>query len=244
VRLYASIGGGRHMRPDEMVRQVEHFVELGFTAFKIRMDWGEARQDVDLEKDWQMLKQVREFLGQDALLSFDANNGYSVPAAITQGRRFESLDIYHFEEPVAQFDYAGLAQVADALDVPVSAGEKEYTRWQFRDLIAQGRVDILQPDVVKAGGLTECKKIAILAETYNKLFVPHQTQPTVGMAANLHLIAALQWADRPQEYTGQRPELDEVFEEPLILEDGTMRVPDSPGLGLIVNEKCLQRLSV
>jgi L-alanine-DL-glutamate epimerase-like enolase superfamily enzyme len=188
----------------------------------------------------------------DALLSFDANNGYSVPAAIAQGRRFESLDIYHFEEPVAQFDCAGLAQVADALDVSVSAGEKEYTRWQFRDLIAQGRVDILQPDVVKAGGLTECKKIAILAETYNKLFVLHQTQPTVGTAANpsaplrtgLHLIAALQRADRPQEYTGQRPELDEVFEEPLVLEDGTMRVPDRPGLGLVVNEERLQRLSV
>lgn len=214
-----------------MVQRVEHYLKQGITAFEIRMDWGADRQDVDLDKDWEMFRRVRELVGEDVPLSFDGNNGYSVPGAMAQGRRFESLGIYHFEEPVAQFDYAGLAQVADALDVPVSAGEHEYARWQFRDLITQAWVDIIQPDVVKSGGLAETKKIAALAEIYDKLFVPHQTQPTIGTAANLHLIAALQWADRPQEYTGQRPELGQVFEEPLVFENGYLTVHDRPGWG-------------
>jgi L-alanine-DL-glutamate epimerase-like enolase superfamily enzyme len=244
VRMYASIGGGAGMTPAEMARKVEAALEKGFRAIKIRMDWGAARQDVDPEKDWQMFQECKKLTGDAIPLSFDANNGYSVTTAIQQGRRFESLGIWHYEEPVAQFDYDGIAQVADALDVPVSAGEHEYTRWQFRDLIHQAKVDILQPDVVKCAGITEMKKIAVLAETYNKGFVPHQTQPTIGTAANLHCIAALQWANRPQEYTGQRPELDALFVEPLVFQDGDLLIPDRPGLGLELDDAKLREMAV
>jgi L-alanine-DL-glutamate epimerase-like enolase superfamily enzyme len=243
VRMYASIGGGAGMSPAEMARKVEAALEKGFRAIKIRMDYGAARQDVDPEKDWRMFQECKKLTGDAIPLSFDANNGYSVSTAIQQGRRFESLGIWHYEEPVAQFDYAGIAQVADALDVPVSAGEHEYTRWQFRDLIHQAKVDILQPDVVKCAGITEMKKIAVLAETYNKGFVPHQTQPTIGTAANLHCIAALQWAIRPQEYTGQRPELDALFPEPLVFQDGDLLVPERPGLGLELDDAKLRELA-
>ena len=82
-----------------------------------------------------MFRLCREFLPDDVLLSFDANNGYSVSTAIQQGRKFEELGIYHFEEPVSPTNYEGIREVADALDVPISAGEHEYTLWQFRDLI-------------------------------------------------------------------------------------------------------------
>jgi D-arabinonate dehydratase/D-galactarolactone cycloisomerase len=132
------------------------------------MDWRADRLDTDPDKDFAMFCRCRDVCGQDIPLSFDVNNGYSVPVAIAQGRKMEALGLFHYEEPVTQHDYAGLAQVADALDVPVSAGEHEYTRWQFRDLIQQGRVDIVQPDVVKCGGITEMKRIATLAETFNK----------------------------------------------------------------------------
>ena len=146
------------------------------------------------------------------------------------------MGIYHFEEPVAQYDYAGIAEVADALDVPVSAGEHEYIRWQFRDLIQQAKVDIIQPDVVKCGGISEMYKIAVLGSTYNKHFVPHQTQPTIGTAANLHVVSSLMNATRPQEYTGQNPRLDALFKKPLIFEDGYIHVPQKPGLGLELDE--------
>ncbi|HQE62716.1 MAG TPA: enolase C-terminal domain-like protein, partial [Candidatus Latescibacteria bacterium] len=172
-------------------------------------------------------------------LSFDANNGYSVPTAIRQGRKFEALGLRHFEEPVAQFDYEGLGKVADALDLPVSAGEHEYTRWQFRDLMLNARVDIVQPDVVKCAGITETMKIATLAEVFNRLFLPHQTQPSIGTAVNVHICAALHWCDLPQEYTGQSPELDELFEEPLVFYDGAITVPLRPGHGLVLKKSAL-----
>ena len=243
VLMYASIGGGASATPAEMVKRVEAHLDKGFKAIKIRMDWGVARQDVDPAKDLEMFRQVKAITGDDIPLSFDANNGYSISTAIQQGRKFEELGIYHFEEPVAQYNYEGMATVADALDVPISAGEHEYTRWQFRDLIQQAKVDIIQPDVVKCAGISEMYKIAVLGSTYNKHFVPHQTQPTIGTAANLHVNTALQSATRPQEYTGQNPQLDELFKEPLVFEDGYIHVPQKPGLGLELDEEKLRKLA-
>ncbi|MFC1717399.1 mandelate racemase/muconate lactonizing enzyme family protein [Candidatus Poribacteria bacterium] len=242
VLMYASIGGGAGSTPAEMAKRVEGYLDKGFKAIKIRMDWGVARQDVDPAKDLEMFRQVKAITGDDIPLSFDANNGYSISTAIQQGRKFEEIGIYHFEEPVAQYDYEGMATVADALDVPISAGEHEYTRWQFRDLIQQAKVDIIQPDVVKCGGISEMHKIAVLGSVYNKHFVPHQTQPTIGTAANLHVNTALQHATRPQEYTGQNPQLDELFKEPLVFEDGYIHVPQKPGLGLELDEEKLRKL--
>jgi len=208
------------------------------------MDWGVLRQDADPEKDLEMFRQVKALTGDSIPLSFDANNGYSVSMAIRQGRRFEDMGIYHYEEPVAQYDYSGLAHVADVLDVPVSAGEHEYTRWQFRTLMEQGRVDIIQPDVVKCAGVTEMMRIAALGSAFGKQFVPHQTQPTIGTAANLHVCAALSDATRPQEYTGDKPELAALFDEPLVFENGCIDVPRKPGLGLELHEDSLARLAL
>ncbi len=242
--MYASIGGGAAMKPDDMVRRVEDALKKGFKAVKIRMDWGPHRRDADPAKDYAMFRAVRKLVGDDFPLSFDANNGYSAPVAISQGRRFEELGIFHYEEPVAQYDYAGINQVAQALDVPVSAGEHEYTRWQFRDLITQANPDILQPDVVKCGGISEMKKIAVLADTYNKHFVPHQTQPTIGTLASLHVCSTLETCTRPHEYTGQRPELDALFKEPLEFRDGYITIPHKPGLGLEIIPSRLQELAL
>jgi L-alanine-DL-glutamate epimerase-like enolase superfamily enzyme len=244
VMMYASIGGGAAMTPDEMVRKVDDALSVGFRAIKIRMDWGPHRRDADPAKDYAMFRAVRKLVGDDTPLSFDANNGYSASTAIAQGRRFEQLGVFHFEEPVAQYDYAGIRQVAEALDAPVSAGEHEYTRWQFRDLIEQANPDILQPDVVKCGGISEMKKIAVLSETYNKHFLPHQTQPTIGTLASLHVCSSLQTCTRPQEYTGQRPQLDAIFKEPLEFRDGHITIPHKPGLGLEVVQSKLEALAL
>jgi len=245
--MYASIGGGGIMSASDMAQRVEGFLEQGFKAIKIRMDLGGlalSSCDIDPKKDYEMFKAVKELTGDDIPLSFDANNGYSVSTAIAQGRKFEELGIYHYEEPVAQYDYKGIAEVARALDVPVSAGEHEYTRWQFRDLIEQAEVDIIQPDVVKCGGISEISKIAVLGSVYNKHFVPHQTQPTVGTAATLHVCASLANVTRPQEYAGQNQYLDEIFEEPLLLEDGYIHVPKKPGLGLEIDEEKMKNLAL
>jgi len=240
VRMYCSIGGGATMSPLDMARRVERALADGFTAIKIRMDWG-YHQDVDPAKDWAMFQECKRVTGDDIPLSFDANCGYSASTAIQQGRRFESLGIAHFEEPCAPYDYAATARVADALDVPVSSGEHEYTRWQFRDLILQGNVDIIQPDVVKCGGISEMKRIAVLGETFNRKFLPHQTQPTVGMAANLHVIASLRDATLPQEFTGVEARLQALYKEPLVFKDGHITLPSAPGLGLELDDRAFEQ---
>ena len=246
IKVYWSVGMGGDLQPDEMLDKVKEGHELGFRAFKIRMDWGSERQDADPEKDFEMFRLCREYLPDDLPLGFDANNGYSVSTAIRQGRRFEELGIAHFEEPLPQYDYLGVKQVADALDVPVSTGEQEHTRWQFRDLVLTADPDILQPDVTNAGGISEMRRIYVLAETFNKPVMPHCPSSGIMSAASLHVYATLTNAARPHEYSweligGSKEAIDALFVEPLKLEDGHVTLPDGPGLGLELDEDELER---
>ena len=241
--MYKSIGGGGDMTPKQMLDEVRKAHEQGFKAVKIRMDW-RYQQDVDPAKDLEMFRLCREFLPPSTPLSFDANNGYSVSTAIRQGRKLEELGVFHLEEPVSPTNYAGIRAVADALDVPVSAGEHEYTRWRFRDLILEARPDLLQPDVVKCCGITEMKRITALAETFDLPVVPHQTQPSIGNAASLAVCATLPLSTRPQEFTGPRPDLDELFKDPLPFTNGTITLRDRPGLGLEIDERALAKAVV
>jgi L-alanine-DL-glutamate epimerase-like enolase superfamily enzyme len=248
IQLYWSTGLGWRLEPREMLAKVEQGCKEGFQAFKIRMDWNANRQDSNPSKDYEMFKLCREFLPEDMPLSFDANNGYSVGTAIEQGKRFEQLGIAHFEEPLPQYDYLGLKQVVDALAVPVSTGEQEHTRWQFRDLIQLANPDILQPDIVMAGGISELRKIYTLAETFNKPVMPHCPSAGVSSAASLHLFATVTNAIRPHEYSrefsGPREEVEALFEDPLIPENGYITLPERPGLGLEVNPQALERLKL
>ena len=246
IQVYLSTGLGWQMKPKEMLAKVEKGYEDGFRAFKIRMDWNSNRQDANPEKDFEMFRLCREFLPDDVPLSFDANNGYSVGTAINQGKRFQELGIAHFEEPIPQYDYLGLRQVVDALDVPVSSGEQEHTRWRFRDLILNGNPDILQPDIVMAGGISEVRIIYRLAETFNKPVMPHCPSAGISNAASLHLYATVTNAVRPHEFSyefsGPREVIESLFEEPLALKDGVVTLPDRPGLGLVIDEEALNRL--
>ena len=247
VRVYASIGGGAEATPADMARRAAKAVAEGHTMVKLRMDWGARRTDANPAHDWAVASEVRKAIGDKVELGFDPNNGFSVSTAIRLGRRFQDeLGLVHYEEPVAQYDYAGLAQVVAALDVPVAAGEHEYTRWQFRDLITQAHVDILQPDLVKCAGITEGLRIAALASTYNRMLVPHQTQPAIGTAANLHFTACFAREERAQEYdiNPKRAVLNRVIHPPLEQKNGYLAVPDGPGLGIEVDEAELRRLRV
>ena len=247
VRMYASIGGGAESSPVEMARRAARAVEEGHSMIKIRMDWGTIRTDADPSHDWAVLSEVRRAVGDKIELGFDANNGFTVSTAIRLGRRFQNdLGIIHYEEPVAQYDYAGIAQVVAALDVPVAAGEHEYNRWQFRDLITQANIQIVQPDLVKCGGISEAIRIAALASAYNRVLVPHQTQPAIGTAANLHFTACFAREERAQEYdiNPKRAALNRVIHPPLEQKNGFLPVPDGPGLGIEVDEEKLRKLRV
>lgn len=247
VRMYASIGGAADHTPMEMARRAAAAVEAGHTMVKIRTDWGTARTDADPAHDWAVASEVRKAIGDKVEMGYDANNGFTVSTAIRLGRKFQDeLGIIHYEEPVAQYDYAAIAQVVRALDVPIAAGEHEYTRWQFRDLITQANVGIVQPDVTKCGGLSEALRIAALASIYNRMLVPHQTQPALGTAANLHFTACFARENRAQEYdiNSKRDILNRVIHPQLEQQGGYLAVPDGPGLGIEVDEAGLRRVRV
>jgi L-alanine-DL-glutamate epimerase-like enolase superfamily enzyme len=227
---------------------VRRGVDLGFGAVKIRMDWGSFRQDANPAKDYEMFRQVHASLPAGVALSFDANSGYSVSTAIMQGRRFEALGIAHFEEPIPYYDLPGLRQVVDALDVPVSSGEFESTRWRFVDLIELGNPDIVQPDIQVGGGITELRRIADLASAYNKPVMPHSPYMGLNGAASMHVYATLQNGVRPHEFSteGTAPieEIAALFEDPIVPVNGAVTLPDRPGLGLTISDRALERAIV
>src|SRR3954449_12457460 len=118
-----------------------------------------------------------------------ANNGYSVGGAIRVGRALEDLGYWWFEEPVQHYHLGGMGEVARRFDITVSAGEQTYTLSGLADLIASG-VRMIQPDIVKMGGVTGLARCIALAQAHGVEIVPHQTQPTIGHTANLHVVAS------------------------------------------------------
>ena len=248
IPLYWSVGSGWRMQPDDMLKLVEQGWNDGYRAFKIRMDWRGWRQDANPRKDFAIFERVREFLPDDIYLGFDANNGYSVSTAIQQGRKFEELGIDHFEEPIPHNDLPGLKQVADALDVAVSAGEQDAYRWWFHQLVLLGNPDILQPDILNAGGPTEVKRIYDMATTLNKPIMPHSPQAGINSMASLHTYATIQNATRPHEFStefsGPLDELADLYGEGVVPKNGRIQLSDAPGLGIELNESAVQRLKM
>jgi L-alanine-DL-glutamate epimerase-like enolase superfamily enzyme len=244
VRLYASIGNGAQNTVADQVKKAVDAASQGYTAVKMRMEWSSRAADVNPAKDWELVSTVRKELGDKLDLYYDANNGLSVSTAIRLGRRFQDeLNVIHYEEPVAQHDYAGYAEICAALDMPVAAGEHEYTLWQFRDLIERAKVDIVQPDLVKCAGLTEAVRIAHLAQAHGKILVPHQTQQTIGHTINVHYLAAFDHSSRAQEYSWvpeRAAKLWTLFKQDLSPKGGYATVPDGPGLGLELDEAAMK----
>ena len=248
IPLYWSTGSGWEMQPEQMLNLVKQGWEMGFRAFKIRMDWKGWRQDSDPAKNFAMFKLVREFLSEGHYLGFDANNGYSVSTAIQQGRKFEELGIDHFEEPIPRYDLPGLKQVADALDVAVSAGEQDAFRWWFHHLVLLGDPDILQPDILSAGGPSEVKRIYEMAVTMNKPVMPHSPQAGINSMASLHTYSTVQNATRPHEFStefsGPLDDLAELYGDGVLPKAGDMILSDRPGLGVELNEAAVAKMTI
>ena len=248
IPLYWSRGNGWSKTPAQMLEEVQEGYEKGYRAFKVRMDWKDYRQDANPAKDLAIFQACREWLPDEVPLSFDANNGYSVPTAIEQGRRFEQLGIAHFEEPLPQYDLRGLRQVVDALDCAVSTGEQELSAWRFRDLMDLANPDILQPDILNVGGLSEMVRVNEMAVANNKILMPHSPNVGANSLASLHAYCTVTNAVRPhefsEEFTGPAERIAELFIDPIIPVNGSIKLSDRPGLGIELNEQALAKAIV
>ena len=195
---------------------------------------------------------LRKAIGPDIALMVDANHAYDSVAAIRLGRMIEEHDIGWFEEPVPPEDVAGYRAVKSALSIPIAGGECEFTRFGFRDLLVSHAVDIVQPDTCAAGGLSECKKIAEMAEAFGIRYNPHVWGTGIAIAASLQLagcfadayaeVARAARADagvRPTEH----PIRQAILTSPIEHSGGIVRIPDGPGLGIEVNREAVARFA-
>src|SRR5216110_2731478 len=196
--FYASIGGNGVRSVDEVLRVVEQRLRDNPAAVKIRFDNDRTRLDGDIPGDIAKARAVRKLVGDGLPLAFDANNGYSIGGAIRVGRALEELGYWWFEEPVQHYQVKAMGEVAQRLDITVSAGEQTYTLSGLADLIAAG-VRMLQPDIVKMGGITGMLRCAVLALAHGVEFVPHQTQPMIGHMASMHIAASQLHMTKPCE---------------------------------------------
>ncbi len=240
--FYASIGrnGARERNVDEVCRVVEQRLKDRPAAIKIRFDNDRTLPDLDIKGDIAKARAVRRLVGDDFPLAFDANNGYSVGGAIRVGRALEELGYWWFEEPVQHYHVARMGEVARALDITVSAGEQTYTTAGLVDLINAG-VRMVQPDIVKMGGITGLMRCAAVCEAHGVELVPHQTQPTVGHMANLHVCAVQPHATKPCEWDDPSSRRHVVFDNPPKPTDGLFHLSSAPGLGLAFIEEELKR---
>jgi D-galactarolactone cycloisomerase len=227
---------------DYLVAEARQRIAEGFTGIKLKLGFG-------LEHDIRLCHTVRNAVGPGLAIMIDANHAYDAPAAIRLGRGIEELDIAWFEEPVPPEDLDGYRDVRAALDMPIAGGEAEFTRWGFRALLVDRAVDILQPDVCAAGGISECKKIADMASAFGLRVNPHVWGTGVGLAASLQLIATL-----PHNPPGLYPlepllEFDcsehpirmAVLQAPIVQRDGWVEIPHGPGLGIEIDRAALDR---
>ncbi len=235
LSFYASIGGNGERTVDEVLRVVEARLKDKPAAVKIRFDNDRTKPDLDIPGDIAKARAVRQLVGNGFPLAFDANNGYSVGGAIRVGRALEELGYWWFEEPVQHYHVKAMGEVAQRLDITVSAGEQTYTLAGLADLIAAG-VRMVQPDIVKMGGITGLVRCIALANAHGVELVPHQTQPAIGHMANLHVSATQLHATKPCELNDPSPRMHAVFENPPKPVDGLFHLPLDPGLGLRVNE--------
>jgi L-alanine-DL-glutamate epimerase-like enolase superfamily enzyme len=244
VPVYAS-SMRRDLTPLEEARRAASFVEQGYGAYKLHSAVPGAIDD-QADETIDTVREVRAAVGDDVDILVDVNGAYSVHHAIEIGKALQDLGVFHFEEPRPAHDLEGLARIADALDMPVASGEMIYTHFEYRDLIVRGRVDIIQPDIVKVPGFTEFQKIATLASAFGVPITVHNTQPTISTVAHLHFCASSPMVPYPQEYNIEPVSIrDEwpVLKQPLEVVDGHIAVPDGPGLGVELDEEVVQTLA-
>ncbi|MDX2043917.1 MAG: mandelate racemase/muconate lactonizing enzyme family protein [Acidobacteriota bacterium] len=246
IRVYGSfgVGFGRSMTVAQAAAQAKKFVERGFTAVKLRMQIRQNNQNPEPDPTFEYARAVRQAIGPDVDFLIDINNGYSAARAIETARRLkQEFNIWFLEEPVSDQTHAETAAVVKAVDTPIIAGEKEYTRWQLRELIVYGQPDYLNPDTIKAGGLTEMKKIAAIAQAYGKPIICHNTRPTLGTAASLHFVASIPNCGPLMEFVDvdKFEFLRGLMKNDVRFEKGYLFVPQGVGLGMEVDEEKVRR---
>ena len=247
VRPYATglyFSDGKNLT-DRLAEEAVRYVAVGFNAIKMKVGLG-------IKEDAQNVKRVRAAIGPDVELMVDANHAFSLKESVKLCQEIEEYNISWFEEPVSPEHYSGYNELRSKTNIPISGGECEYLRNGFLTLFQQQCVDIAQPDICAAGGITEVKKIADMANTFGIELIPHTWGTGINVAATLQLLANLDNIPgrmfNPEVFLEldrtENPLRDDIATLDLSMRKGLIDIPNRPGLGVDINPTELERYTV
>ncbi len=232
--------------PDRLREKLKQAVARGFRA--IKLGWKPfGRRDANTDE--LLVATARETVGPGVELMVDAGGSdafwpHGYKWALRTAQMLAAYGVVWFEEALPPDDLDGYIELRRHSPVPIATGEVLTRRQSFRPFLERGAVDIIQPDATKCGGLTEALRVAWTAHDHNVLFVPHGWNTAIGLAADLHLTAALPVA-RFVEFLTPSPYIDRLVKTPMRPDaDGMLRLPPGPGLGIELDRDALAEFAV
>jgi L-alanine-DL-glutamate epimerase-like enolase superfamily enzyme len=246
LELYASTG--EVATPDHSPPMALAARDAGFTAIKLRAhSW-------DYKDDIRAVEAVREAVGDSMRILVDANQGWALSpigprwdfdTALEFARAMADLDVYWLEEPLDRFDFDGLRRLRDGADVQIAGGEMNQGYHEFRMMLEKDCLDVYQPDATLAGGVIMSRQVAADAQAKGRLFSPHTWTTGLGFAINMHIAASVENCpilEYPWEPDSWNPQArDGMLTEPLLAENGYVRLPTKPGLGVELSPAAMKR---
>lgn len=239
IKLFGTGTTMFEMTADWHAHYFDAALAAGFTAVKVRLG-------KDPAADLDLIRTVRDHIGPGGLLMADAYWGYSPDQALELARSMAPYDVYFFEEPSPQYMQEGLSRLSALSPVRIAVGERVYSPMQFADIARRGSARVFQPDAQLCGGILACMDVSVLARAADIEVVPHVGGPTaIGFAANVQWAAAAGVTLMEYDIDAYQPVLSGILTDPIFamdrINDGTIAVPDGPGLGIDVDEAAMAR---
>lgn len=239
VRIYVNGWFAGARTPKEFGEKAKIAAERGVTAMKWD-PFGKSYLDIsnkDLENALECVSEVRKAVGNEVDLLIEGHGRFNIPTGIKIAKELEQFKPMFFEEPVPPDNLDALKEVRDKSPVPISAGERLYTRWDYKPMFDKMAADYIQPDISHAGGIMELKKIAAEAECRYIPFAPHNPSGPVANAATLQLAATCPNFCILEIMYSDVEWRKNVTNEALEYANGYIKIPDKPGLGIEINEE-------
>jgi galactonate dehydratase len=243
LKAYANGWSRQAQNASALAESAAEAVTQGYTALKWD-PFGRVNNLIEpeqLRKSIAQVRAVREAVGRDVELLIEAHGKLNVNNAIRAGRMLEELDPYWLEEPVDPENVDAMAKVAAEINIPIATGERLYTKFGFRELLARQAADIIQPDVCHTGGILETKKIAAMAEAHYVPVAPHNPFGPINTAAAIQVDTCTPNFLIQEMIVRHLPVYRNVLTEPLELHDGYLEIPTRPGIGFELNEDFVTR---
>ena len=252
IRLYADCHAGESDDPRAYADKALEAIDEGYSAVKFDVDhtgvgkidptnWTVGAREMTHIID--LIRGTREALGYEIDLAIDCHGQFDLPSAITLAKAVEDLRLLWLEEPVPAENMDALAQVRATTSTVICAGENQYTRFEFLELLHKQAVDVIMPDLAKAGGIMEAKRIADIADAHYVPVAPHNVSSPLGMMAACHAMASvanfllLEFHARDIPWWEDLCDGDKPF-----VQGGWMKVSDRPGIGVELNDKVARSL--